>query len=297
MLAAGAAAIALTAGAFAQKPGAGTAEGELKVGERTFPLRFAYALEIDDVEGQRPSGPQKSLQLQLTDTELPADAVGDWARCAELVRAGKLRAVEIRVDPAKKSMFAGTIYHQLHPEEPPTLSITTSGNSSTYQLSDLKIERDRVSGTALMPEPEKWVRFRDDGEPETFQYRVAFSAPIRRQPPVTAVLTGVKAQQSPQVKALLAFEAACRKGDLALARRLAGPGFAKGLDTALKEQSQPAVLKLFRTMMPDGKTRLRQVTRVIVRGDRATIVSRESKEITAWQKVIRKGTGWLVEAG
>jgi hypothetical protein len=297
MLAAGAAAIALAAGAYAQKTGAGTAEGELKVGEQAFALRFAYALEIDDVEGQRLSGPQKSLQLQLTAVELPPDAVGDGVRCAELVRAGKLHAVEIRMDPAKKTMFAGTIYHQLHPEEPPTLSITTSGNSSTYQLSDLKVERDRVSGTALMPEPENWVRFRDGAEPISFQYRVTFSAPIRRQPPVTAILTGVKAQQSPQVKALLAFEAACRKGDLALARRLAGPGFAKGLDAALKEQGQPAVLKLFRTMMPDGKTRLKQVTRVIVRGDRATIVSRESKEITGYQKVVRKGNAWLVEAG
>jgi hypothetical protein len=256
-------------GAFAQRT---DVDGELKVAETAVPLRYGHAWEMDDVEGVRGDGqPKKSLLLFFTDVQTPPEQATNWGLSAQMAREGKLRAVQIEINPATKQMFSGSLYYALGENEPPNMSISIVGVSTTHQVKDLKVEKDRISGTVLMTEPQKWVRLNDGDKPTMFQYRATFDLPLHRRPAVTAVLTGKQAHTSPQVKTLLAFEDACRKVDQAALKRLATPAATANLRAMIAKAGVAEVRTMFRQMLPVRKPQ--SVLRVVVRGDRATVIS------------------------
>ena len=281
--------------ARAQAPAPAAVKGQLTIGDDTRPLRYAYVVEVDDVEGARLQGtPKRYFAIRFTDVEVPpATARSSW-RIASLARAGKVRAVEVNVDPAKRATFGGAIYYAPTPKDSPILSITAS-NSETYVLKDFKVEGNTVSGTALMANPEKWVSLDDKAPQVMFQYSVEFSAPLMRQPAVTATLIGAQAQNSAQVKALLAYEAVCRKGDLAAARKMAVPEASEEWSSVIAQVGEAQFKKMMMQSAPDAKVRVKQITKVVVRGDRATVIYRE-QGATGFQPMVKKNGAWMVDA-
>lgn len=281
--------------ARAQAAAPATVKGQITIGDDARPLKYAYVVEVDDVEGARlQDTPRHYFAIRFTDVELPpATARSSW-RIASLARAGKVRAVEVNVDPAKRATFGGAIYYARTPKDSPILTITAS-NSDTYLLKEFKVEGNTVSGTALMANPEKWVQLDDKAPEVTFQYSVEFSAPLLRQPAVTATLTGAQAQSSPQVKALLAYEAVCRKGDIAAARKLAVPETSEEWNTIIAQIGEAQFKKMMMQSAPDARVRVKQITRVVVRGDHATVIYRE-QGATGFQPMVKKNGAWLVDA-
>ena len=293
----GAAVLALLFSLCGPRPAAAvpaTVDGELKVAETAVPLRHGHAWEWDDAEGVRGEGqPKKSLLLLFTDVQTPPELATNWGLCAQMAREGKLRAVRIEINPATKQMFSGALYYSLGENEPPNMSISIVGVSTTHQVRDLKVEKDRITGTVLMTEPQKWVRLNDGDKPTMFQYRAAFDLPLRRRPAVTAVLTGKQAQTSPQVKTLLAFEDACRKVDQAALKRVATPAATATLRAMIAKAGAAEVRSMFRQLLPVRKPQ--SVLRVVVRGDRATVIAKEQGGV-GWMPMVRKNGVWLVDS-
>jgi hypothetical protein len=58
---------------------------------------------------------------------------------------------------------------------------------------------------------------------------------------------------------------------------------------------QQEFVKLLRGSVPDGAVRLKQIRRVVVRGDRATVIFKEPGS-TGHQPVVRRGGVWVVDA-
>ena len=283
--------------ASAQKVGSGSGKAELRIGRETYTLGNAYALSMDDIEGTRLEGtPKKSTVLLFTDSPVATDAVGRFFRCAALARGGLLNGVEIRIDTATGKMFGGTIYHGMGSEHSPSLNIIAGGAQTSYQLNDLKTESGFISGAARMEQPEEWRQFNKKGRPLTFQYDIAFRTRLDHQPPMTADLKGPAAVNCAPVTVMLAYDTACRKGDVAAAKRLATPAVTEEWDSLIAKLGEDEFKKaMTQTAMPDARTRLKQITRVVVRGDRATILSKEQGATVA-QPMLKKNGVWLVDA-
>jgi hypothetical protein len=280
----------------------GTADGELKVGTEVVRLTHAHALEVDDVEGLRASGPQRSLVLLLTDTEVSARAVGSLPRCAALTYSGRLRGVEIRIDPATRTLLSGLVYFPVDVPRGsgavpvnmgPVASLPSDGRRANCTVQDLQVAEGRITGTALLKKPEPWPHLdREAASRMSFHYRVSFQAPVSRQPAVTAVLTGPSARSSPQLRALLSLDSALRKGDLAAARQRVTTEVRASWDHLIKQWGL-AEFKKVMARQPDAATRARNLSRVVVRGGEAKIVFREPRRSDL---VIRQNGRWLVAA-
>ena len=143
-----------------------------------------------------------------------------------------------------------------------------------------------------MTRPQPWPQwFKGETAPPLFHYRVAFRAPVRKQPAVTAVLIGAAAPRSPQARALFALDTALRKGDLAAARSFVTPEVRASWDHLIARWGA-AEFKKVMARSPDAATRSRQITRVVVRGDEARIVSQKP---VRWDSVVRRNGRWLVD--
>jgi hypothetical protein len=225
---------------------------------------------------------------------VPADAVGNFFRCARLARLGKMHGVELRIDAATKKMSGGTIYHWTGPENSPTVTITTSGDQGTYRLNNLQISSGQISGKAFMPEAEGLPHLDPRSARQTFQYEITFYAPLSRQPSVTADLKRAAALSSAPVQAVLAYEAACRRGDIQDARHRATPAATEDWDALRAKMGAAPFRKAMQESAPDAKTRLKQITHVVVRGDHATVLFNEQAEMGS-QTLVMKNGKWLID--
>ena len=288
----------LPAAAFAQSPDAkaGTATGQFVIGEKSFPLIVAYANAEDDVENSRQNGPQKSLTLLFSAETVPPKERGEWANLSKRTRTGKLHAVQLRYDPAKKELFGATIFYITPDGKDSPNNISLSGGEGNFTLEKLTIKNGMVSGMAKMKEPENWLSF-DDPEgspPRQYTYSVSFSAPIVPPPPVTANLTGKAAQTSPQAALAAKFFKACQTGDLAALQVLATPN--PEFEDFVKKQGVAQAKTLLKQFAPDAATFAKMPKRVIVRGDTATLIAGtvKSEAGSVTLKMVRKNKKWIV---
>ncbi len=284
--------------ALAQSPdsGAGKATGQFIIGDTTFPLRFAYANSEDDVENTRSDGPQKSLFLLFSDEAVPAEKRSDWFTLTQRTRAGKMHAVQLRYDPAKKELFGATIFYVTPNGKDSPSNITMSGGDNNYTLENLAIKDGMVSGSASMKGPEQWTTF-DEPEgstPRNYTYSVSFSAPIVNPSPVTANLTGKAAQASPQTALATKFFKATYAGDLAMLRLLSLPNAA--FEGFVKKEGVAKAKSVLKQLAPDPAIFTKMPKHVIVRGDTATVIAGTAKSKTGSLilRMVRQNGKWLV---
>lgn len=270
-------------------------KSELRVGEQTVQIHFGAALEVDDVEGIRLQGtPKKVLRVLLADSELAPAVAGSWSRCSQLAREDKLHAVELSIDPAKKEPFGGAVYYHIPGNDGALLSLKFTAKNDGYEVKDLKISATEVSGVFQTLQPQDWPQLAEGAKPVQFEFTLPFRIPITHQPAVTGVITGPPALASAPVKAFLAYEAACRTGDIAGARALATVDATAEWD-AILAKSPAEFKKMLQAAMPDTKTRSKQITRVVLRGDRATVIFKEDGGL-GWQPLVKLGGKWLIDA-
>ncbi len=265
----------------------GTASGDLTVNGQRVALTHAYALRQDNAEGLM-EGPE--LRLLLADREvdsglLAGPVLGEIDR---LAREGSLRGLVLRVAADRRPESAhGTV---LFPPADPQASLpffTKSGDGAgftRFQLGD-----NRVVGEAEM-HSNRDPFFR---EMAVYEYRVSFSAPVFHDRKVTATLKGKAARESAPARAFLAFEKALREGDLEKVRAAVMPARWKELEVYLAQVGEAQFKAQAREMAPLTATRQKQIDRVVVREDRATVIYKEPGA-TGFQSLVREGEVWKV---
>lgn len=279
--------LVFSSGAFAIDPG--TASGTLKVDGDVVALSHAYAHLHDNAEGWLDN--KKEMRILVTDREVAEDALAGlnpFFTLSAMVRQGPLRGVLIRFDPAKPKSIQVTV---LYPpkDQRNSLANKTISDSEKSPLENLLISELRVSAS---------VNRSGEGNAElgwpAESYSFRFSAPLFREPAVSAILKDKQALNSPQVKAVLARAAAFIKGDLEKTRQLSTERSSREIENFLAQSKEEAL-----KMMRDSGKEIEQAVkkgklRLIVRGDRASLMV-DAKDGNSMYGLIRKDGKWLVD--
>ena len=253
--------------AFALDPG--TARGELVVDGDKVALTHSYALRQDNAEGLL-DGPE--LRILLSDRELSTDLLAGpvLGELDQLARQGGVKGVLLRVDTVRRpDAVRGTI---LHAPRDPRLSLpffTRSGSGAGFKRFELGDNRvvGEVEGA-----PDDQPAFPDT---PVYGYQASFSAPIFEDRKVTATLKGREARESAPAKAFLAFEKLLREGDLQKIRAAVPPSRWREMEQHVAQVGEAQFKAQVREMVPPTATREKQIERVVVRGDRATVIYKE----------------------
>jgi hypothetical protein len=237
---------------------------------KAIPLRFAYVLDVDNIEeiGLIPNGPQKYQVIVLSDKALPLSAVAnryaplserrsptDFFQLKTKSAVDSIYGIAMKVDPKKSAPFQVQFFH---PGQGTQFSI--EGTEFPDRITGMKRQGNQLSGTMLLAKPQQ--TYAEKG-PNQYQYRATFRAPIRTEPKVTAVLEGKAAQDSPLAQSIRTYLVAAKKGDFAALGSLTTASH----QTYLKE---PKFVEYIKSddmgISPD------KIKRIVVRGNRALAV-------------------------
>ncbi|MHB8068907.1 MAG: hypothetical protein ACYDIC_13535 [Desulfobaccales bacterium] len=270
----------LPQGVFAIDPG--QVQGSLQVNGKAIALTQAYAHLHDNAEGllDRP----QELRLLLIDREVPQESLAGIAflPVEQMAREGKVQGLLLKLDPNDHQRLVVTLL--LPPAEPgQTLMTQTMGVIGQRPPLELKISPQRVGGT---------MEHHDEGQSAIrgmpkLDYALRFSAPLFQELPVTAILKGQAAQNSPQMRVLREKARALEKGDFTALERLS-TARAYRLTRAFLAQADleaKAVAKQAAAEMQELSQRLQ---RVVVRGDRAVVIFAGKQ----WQNCVRERGEW-----
>jgi hypothetical protein len=265
----------------------GTARGDLMVDGDEVALTHSYALRQDNAEGLM-DGPE--LRILLSDRELSTDLLAGpvLGELDQLARQGGVKGVLLRVETVRRpESVHGTI---LHVPRDPRMSLpffTKSGNGAGFKRFELG--DNRVVGE-VEEAPDNQPAFADA---PAYGYRASFSAPIFEDRKVTAVLKGKEARQSAPAKAFLAFEKVLREGDLAKIQAAVAPGRWKETEQYVAQVGEAQFKAEVREMVPPTATREKQIERVVVREDRATVIYKEAGA-KGFALLVKDGGVWKI---
>jgi hypothetical protein len=294
IIAMAAAALALTGTAgLAQKPYAGTATGNLTVDGKPIPLKYAYVVEVDNVEeeGLQMASVRKSTVIVLSDRALPLASVSDRnapysdRRSPAQILAPVSKSVVdtiygivLKIDPARANPL-GTQF--LFPGND-SISFSVAGTEYPDRVIGLKHSGGILSGTAMVAAPQLTRLAKG---PKRYQYRVMFRAPILTEDAVTESLQGQAALASPQTAAVKSYMEAGKKGDVESLRKLTASTHL----SYLTNNDYIRSLKSFEIeKLPE------QVKRVVVRGNTAAVVvvSEQPSYSQVMMRLVRDKAEW-----
>jgi hypothetical protein len=269
--------VSLPQGVLAIDPG--RVQGSLQVNGKAITLTQAYAHLHDNAEGllDRP----QELRLLLVDGEVPQEALAGIALLPveQMAREGKVQGLLLKLDPNdQKRLVVALLYSLAEPEQTlMTQTINTIGQKPPIKL---KISHQRVSGA---------VEHYDEHQSETggmpkLAYSLRFSAPLFHEMPVTAMLVGQAAQNSPQMRVILEKVRALEKGDFKSIQRLSTER-ANRRSRAFLAQSGPEAESLAKQVAAEMKESTKRLQRVVVRGDRAVAIFAGKQ----WHNFVREG--------
>jgi hypothetical protein len=265
----------------------GTARGELIVDGDKVALTHSYATQQDNAEGLM-DGPE--LRILLSDRELSTELLAGpvLGGLDQLARQGGVRGVLMRVAAGRPpESVHGTI---LYSPRDPRMSLpffTKSGQGGGFRRFELgdkrvvgEVEEQPDTPSALADVP-------------VYGYRATFSAPIFEDRKVTAVLKGKEARESAPARAFLAFEKVLREGDLAKIQAAVAPGRWKETEQYVAQVGEAQFKAQVREAVPPTATRERQIERVVVREDRATVIYKEAGA-RGFALLVKDGGVWKI---
>src|SRR5579871_4509732 len=189
--------------ASAQKTYSGSASGTLTLDDKPVSLRYAYVVEVDNIEerGLMQDGPQKYLVIVLSDRSLPHASVANrYAPVGELrspaqafeplqeSAANKMTGILLKVDPVKQTAFQAQFFY---PGKSDLFRIV--GADVPDRIARLTRRNGSLSGTAFLATAQN-TGFKSG--PKQYRYHVSFRAPILSEPAVKATLEGKAALES-----------------------------------------------------------------------------------------------------
>ncbi|MEP6739779.1 MAG: hypothetical protein ABJA61_05340 [Caldimonas sp.] len=267
VIAAAAALVSLAATA-ADDPG--KVDGTLQAAGRTIRLDHVLIVYSGNEEGLDDA---PRLRVYLSDAPIPLQLAGGAStlRAQAWARNAKISAVVIRADPTGKDQ-GGVADVLAAPGLEPGMFASLARSDG---FAPLRVAGGRASGVASFGNDSTVVKAK-------------FDAPVITVP-IAQDLKDSAAADSAPAKAWLAYMAGLRKGDFKEAARHATQVRMQQL-----EQFRTQAGEIFKNMakqMPDGSALARQVRRVIVRGDLASVVL-STKEVN---ELVREGADWKVD--
>ncbi len=278
---------------LAQKPYAGTATGSLNVDGRPIALKYAYVIDVDNVEetGLQMAGARKATTIVLCDRPLPrlsvanrdapySDRISPAQVLAPISKtpADKIYGIVLKLEPGKANPLGAQF---LFPGND-SIPFTVFGTEYPDRVTGMKRAAGFLSGTALVPSAQQT---RLEKGPKKYQYRVTFRAPILTEAPVTENLEGAAALQSAPVAVLKTYMEAGKKGDAETVRKY----------TATTHQSYISNKEFIESLKSGQVEKLfEQVKRVVIRGDTATVVvvSTEPNYSQVMMHLVREKGDW-----
>jgi hypothetical protein len=260
----------------------GRVQGTLAVNGKDIVLTQAYAHLHDNAEGllDRP----QELRLLLVNGEVPQEALAGISLLPveEMAREGKVRGLLLKLDPKDHRRLEVTL---LDPPRGPgqtlvTRTLSTIGGKPPLEL---KIGPQRVHGALEHHDTGPSAT----GERPRLDYALRFSAPLFQEMPVTAVLQGRAAQNSPQMRVLRAKARALEKGAFASLPRLA-TARANRRTRAFLAQAGPEAGSLAKQAAAGMQESIKHLQRVVVRGKRAVAIFAGKQ----WQNFVRERGEW-----
>ncbi len=156
---------------FAAEDFEGTAKGALDVSGKKVDLIYSYAVQKT-----------KKLSVILADRPVPVEALGDYKALVNLSKEGKLKAVEVVIDPVKKAAAEVFFFDD---RLPPEISVKDPGPFTAK-----KLDEKTVSGKLVMDDPDF-----------SFGYEATFSAPVYKPAiiPGRSVASNMPAEEQAKV--------------------------------------------------------------------------------------------------
>ncbi|WP_395145877.1 hypothetical protein [Armatimonas sp.] len=251
-----------------------TAEGTLTLGGKATLLKFAYAFECAD-DASDP--PRKLLRLLLTDQPVAMKAREGTQGRYPLQQDGKLAGVEFefhKPDPAEN--FSGLVY----PPRPRAVSSFTIKGKKHF--TELKIADGVIEGKVTSEAT------------ASARYEATFRARISLLPPLKKIVTGEEAQSHPLVALLKRYFAAAHKADYSAMRELASKETLASWDRQEEKLGTTASLRDLREFGKFVQFDPRTVTRIVVRAERATVITTPSDGNSDLTELHREGILWKV---
>ncbi len=273
----------IAGGAFGEA--AGEAKGILEINGAKVTINHVYAMQHNNEEGFLDSA---ELRILLCDREVDPAPLGELilAELDSMARQKKIRGLILKLDPAKEPREVyGTVLEAPASEQTSLPFFTQSGDGTSIKKLEIK---DGVVSGELEETPSEDNFFEDMAK---YGYKISFSAPIRANAPVTAHLKGEEAAKSPQAQAVMAYEKACREGRLDEAAKLATPAKYQELKKAYDMMGRDVFLQQMALFIPENADSQSQVTDVVVRGNKAIVITREKDGRTS-ASLISEGGVW-----
>ena len=113
---------------------------------------------------------------------------------------------------------------------------------------------------------------------------------------MTAILTGEKARISPQANAAIVFMTASRQSLEAMKKTITSETITY-LDKVRKELGEAEFAKMWKqslNFLPSAKSYKKQIFRVVVRGEEASVIAKEDGG-NSWQRLRKQNGVWKVE--
>lgn len=266
--------------AFAIDPG--TVQGSLEVGGAAIPLKHAHAQLHDNAEKllDRP----RELRIALTDREVPQEALAGIAflPVTRMAKEGQVRGLLLQLDPDNPRKVEVTV---LQAPADPRQSLMTQTLSATAEevVKKLTIANNRAGGEIAHSD----TRASGSADLPKVNYALRFSAPLFHEPAITADLKGKAAQDSPQARVLREKARALAKGDFDAVRRIS-TARANRQNDAFIAQAGAQAKSFAKEAAADLEKSLRQLQRVVVRGERAVAIFAPNE----WMNFARDGGEW-----
>ena len=263
----------------------GTAKGTITVNNETIVISHVYVHLHDNAEGLLDY--PKELRIVFSDRQVPQESLRGiiFLPVEDLAREDRMSGLMIRLNPNDPGKVVITLLHA-----PPTSrhSLMTLTLSSTDKklFKKLIVSKTRVDGDI------EHFDTRESGGTDLpkLSYKAIFSAPLFNELPITADLKGAAAQKSPQIKVYREKIIAMKKGDFETVKRLSSER-ANRRDAAMLAQLGDQAKGMAAEGAREMEQSLKEVKRVVVRGDSAVILFSKKQ----WVTFVREGTNWKTD--
>lgn len=253
---------ALTAVAMQSPASAASAEGSVELNGKAVRISHVVAQLHDNAEGVVKS----PLMIVFADRPVPAgalDGAGAATALQQLARAGQLRGLLLRMDPARPNESSFVLLDKADDPRAWMASMTQS-DQGVPVVAGMKLGPTSVSGT---------MKRQGGGDgPVTLGYALKFDAPVAREPAITADLKGADLRSSPQYKVAAAYADAMAKGDAAAVRKLSSPAMAEITQAMFDSAGAANGVARMKQGAAYSKAQLGKFVRLVERGPRAMLI-------------------------
>lgn len=252
--------VSATALSLATAVAAAPATGTVTLNGQKVVMSHAVALLHDNVEGTF----REPLVIVISDRPVPPAALAGMAAFGvhELARAGKVRGLMVRLDPARPEQASFVLLDKPADERTSLGFASVQGDSPV--ITGLSVKAGSVAG--------KLVREESGQPPAAYAAAVTFDAVRVPEPAVVADLKGAAMKTSPVWKLATNYVEAVGRGDVKAVQAIAAPAMRQQIDAMIAASGEAAVSTRLKADGPNQKRMLAQFKRLVDRGSSATLI-------------------------